>query len=228
MHLYKTQWVHGRHFNIFLGWAKFFLFSNATGLLKKWKKQHFICSNVTLFIVPCNWYYFMTIITIESCNRIDYISVIYAWWCQWNVWKNTCSSRLQLSIICMSQLQPSCSAAALVRNVLPKGMKAPVSPVQWSRPYSILLASTQDSNLDGRIRNHKRWPPNYYCTLISIVYWTQSKKEQVYSMTLMCKCEIECKIVVWPSDPELRLRKKTYVLRGSDGEVHVRLRSEGN
>ena len=32
--------------------AKFFLFFNATGLLKNWKKQHFICSNLTLFIVP--------------------------------------------------------------------------------------------------------------------------------------------------------------------------------
>ena len=29
---------------------KFFLFFNATGLLKNWKKQHFICSNLTLFI----------------------------------------------------------------------------------------------------------------------------------------------------------------------------------
>ena len=30
----------------------FFLFFNATGLLKNLKKQHFICSNLTLFIVP--------------------------------------------------------------------------------------------------------------------------------------------------------------------------------
>ena len=30
----------------------FFIFFNATGLLKNWKKQHFICSNLTLFIVP--------------------------------------------------------------------------------------------------------------------------------------------------------------------------------
>ena len=34
------------------GGGKFFLFFNATGLLKNWKKQHFICSNLTLFIVP--------------------------------------------------------------------------------------------------------------------------------------------------------------------------------
>ena len=30
----------------------FLLFFNATGQLKIWKKQHFICSNLTLFIVP--------------------------------------------------------------------------------------------------------------------------------------------------------------------------------
>ena len=43
--------IQGRHFNFFLG-AKIFLFFNATRLLKNWKKQHFICSNLTLFIVP--------------------------------------------------------------------------------------------------------------------------------------------------------------------------------
>ena len=32
--------------------ANFFKFFNATGLLQKWKKQHFICSNLTLFIDP--------------------------------------------------------------------------------------------------------------------------------------------------------------------------------
>ena len=35
-----------------MGGQKFLLFFNATGLLKNWKKQHFICSNLTLFIVP--------------------------------------------------------------------------------------------------------------------------------------------------------------------------------
>ena len=44
--------IQGRHFNFFLGGPKFFLFFNATGLLKNWKKQHFICSNLMLFIVP--------------------------------------------------------------------------------------------------------------------------------------------------------------------------------
>ena len=40
-------------FQLFLGVAKFFLyFSMPTGLLKNWKKQHFTCSNLTLFIVP--------------------------------------------------------------------------------------------------------------------------------------------------------------------------------
>ena len=40
-------------------------------------------------------------------------------------------------------------------------MKARVSPVQWSKPNSI-LAPTQDSNPGGRIQNHKRWPPHYH------------------------------------------------------------------
>ena len=47
----------------------------------------------------------------------------------------------------------------------PEGMKARVSPVQWSKPNSI-LAPTQDSNPGGRIQNHKRWPLHYHCTLI--------------------------------------------------------------
>ena len=43
----------GASFQLFLGGGQiFFLFFNATGLLKNWKKQHFICSNLTLFIVP--------------------------------------------------------------------------------------------------------------------------------------------------------------------------------
>ena len=45
----------------------------------------------------------------------------------------------------------------------PEGMKARVSPVQWSKPNSI-LAPTQDSNPGGRIQNHKRWPLHYHCT----------------------------------------------------------------
>ena len=39
----------------------------------------------------------------------------------------------------------------------PGGMKAQVSPVQWSKPHSILVP-TQDSNQGGQIKNHKRWP----------------------------------------------------------------------
>ena len=42
----------GRHFNFFLEGPKIFKFFNATGLLKNWKKQQFICSNLTLFIFP--------------------------------------------------------------------------------------------------------------------------------------------------------------------------------
>ena len=38
----------GRHFNFFLGGAKFFFQCHRT---KNWEKQHFICINLTLFIV---------------------------------------------------------------------------------------------------------------------------------------------------------------------------------
>ena len=40
-----------RHFNFFLG-AKFSNFSMPPGYWQIWKKQHFICSNLMLFIVP--------------------------------------------------------------------------------------------------------------------------------------------------------------------------------
>ena len=46
------QFDQGRHFNFFVGGQILFLFFHATGLLKNWKKHHFICSNLTLFIVP--------------------------------------------------------------------------------------------------------------------------------------------------------------------------------
>ena len=42
----------GASFQLFLGGQIFFKFLNATGLMKNWKKQHFICGNLTLFIVP--------------------------------------------------------------------------------------------------------------------------------------------------------------------------------
>ena len=49
----KERAGQGRHFNFFLGGPNFFfIFQYAIGLLKNWKKQHFICSNLTLFIVP--------------------------------------------------------------------------------------------------------------------------------------------------------------------------------
>ena len=42
----------GRHFNFFLGDQNFFYFSMPPDYWKIGKKQHFICSNLTLFIVP--------------------------------------------------------------------------------------------------------------------------------------------------------------------------------
>ena len=50
LHFTVSYMSSGASFQLFLGGTKKFF--NATGLLKNWKKQHFICSNLTLFIVP--------------------------------------------------------------------------------------------------------------------------------------------------------------------------------
>ena len=78
------------------------------------------------------------------------------------LWPNTAQGCIHQST-CMPQFQPLCSAALVPMYYL-GGMKARVSPVQWSKPYSI-LAPTQDLNPCGRIQNHKRWPLHYHCTL---------------------------------------------------------------
>ena len=45
----------------------FFLFFNATGLLKNWKKQHFIiCSNLTSFIIPFILFPFFSLFSLSS------------------------------------------------------------------------------------------------------------------------------------------------------------------
>ena len=99
--------------------------------------------------------------SIESCNWIDFISVAYASWYHWNC------GRTQRKAATINQF--ACPSYSLYVQLLwypmyyPEGMKARVSPVQWSKPNSI-LAPTQDSNPGGRIQNHKRWPLHYHCT----------------------------------------------------------------
>ena len=56
----------GASFQLFLGGAKFFFIFNATGLLKNWKKQHFICSNLTSFIVPFFLFLFFSFFSLFS------------------------------------------------------------------------------------------------------------------------------------------------------------------
>ena len=86
-------------------------------------------------------------LSIESCNWIDFISVAYASLYHWNC------GRTQRKAATINQL--ACSSYSLYVQLLlyamyfPGGMKARVSPVQWSKPYSI-LAPTQDSNPGGR------------------------------------------------------------------------------
>ena len=47
--LFCYLYVQERHFNFFLGGGANFVF-NATGLLKNWKKEHFICGNLAYVI----------------------------------------------------------------------------------------------------------------------------------------------------------------------------------
>ena len=96
-------------------------------------------------VMQLNWLYF--------CGMCQMIPL--------NQWPNTAQGCNHQST-CMPQLQH------LVQLLwypmyYPEGMKARVSPVQWSKPHSILLP-TQDSNPGGRIQNHKRWPLHYHCT----------------------------------------------------------------
>ena len=46
------QFEQGRHFNFFLVGAKIFFSFQSQRTMEKLEKQHFICSNLTLFIIP--------------------------------------------------------------------------------------------------------------------------------------------------------------------------------
>ena len=113
------------------------------------------------------WYYLMGWpITIESCNWIDFISKAYASWYHWNC------GRIQRKAATINQLAyPSYSLYVQLLwypMYYPGGMKARVSPVQWSKPHSI-LPPIQDSNPGGRIQSHKRWPLHNHCTHINVI-----------------------------------------------------------
>ena len=118
-------------------------------------------------VLYCKWYYLLA----EPYDRVMQLNWLYFYGilCQLRplkLWSNTALDCNHQST-CMPQLQPLCSATLVPNVLLPQGgMKARVSPVQWSKPHSILVP-TQDSNLGGRIQNHKRWPLHYHCTLNS-------------------------------------------------------------
>ena len=115
--------------------------------------------------------------TIESCNWIDFISVAYASWCHLNC------GRTQRKAATINQL--ACPNYSLYVQLLwypmyyPEEMRVRVSPVQWSKPHSI-LALTQDSNPGGRIQNHKRWPLHYHCTFKGIVRLSNAFQPSAY------------------------------------------------
>ena len=89
----------------------------------------------------------------------------YASWYHWNC------GRTQRKAATINHF--ACPSYSLYVQLLwypmcyPGGMKARVSPVQWSKPHSI-LAPTQDPNPGGRIQSHKRWPLHYHCTLYMV------------------------------------------------------------
>ena len=130
--------------------------------LTKQNKKHITTVTQCKCKCECEGYYLLAEPTIESCNWIDFISVAYVSWYHWNC------GRTQRQAATINQL--ACPSYSLYVQLLwypmyyPRGMKARVSPVQWSKPHSI-LAPTQDSNPGGRIQNHKRWPLHYHCTV---------------------------------------------------------------
>ena len=69
----------GASFQLFLGGgAKFlFLFFNATGLLKNWTKQHFVCSNLTLFVVPFFFLSFFFFFSLFSFFSFFFLSFFF-------------------------------------------------------------------------------------------------------------------------------------------------------
>ena len=58
----------------------------------------------------------------------------------------------------------------------PRGMKARVSPVQWSKPYSIFRILTRAAGF----QNHKRWPLHYHCIVKEWIMRAESR----FSMSL--------------------------------------------
>ena len=92
-------------------------------------------------VMQLNWLYF--------CGICQVIPL--------KVWPNTALGCNHQSIWSICMLSYSLQVQLLWHPMYyPGRMKARVSPVQWSKPHSI-LAPTQDSNPGGRIQNHKRY-----------------------------------------------------------------------
>ena len=68
----------GASFQLFLG-RPIFLFFNATGLLKSWKKQHFICRNLTLFIVPFFLFSLFSLFSLFFCFSFFFSFFLFPW-----------------------------------------------------------------------------------------------------------------------------------------------------
>ena len=117
------------------------LSSNATNAL--WQRYNsfwlvytytvFCTIHIALPYIYKNANYLWLSPSIQSRNWIVFISVAYASWYHWNCGQAQRKAATINQLACPS---PLCSAA-LVPMYYPGGMKARVSPVQWSKPFSI-------------------------------------------------------------------------------------------
>ena len=120
-------------------------------------------------------------ITIESYSWIDFISVAYASWYHWNC------GRTQRKVATINQL--ACPSYCLYVQLLwypmyyPEGVKARVSPVQWSKPHSILPPLRFRTRVVG-------------FRIISGDHYTTTAHSRVRAMTIDPKKSPEVKIIL--------------------------------
>ena len=99
--------------------------------------SQFFCPNICMHYKGINWYFLMKCIMKESCNWINFISVVL---CQTTPLKvATQSTRLQPSIICTCQLKLLCFAAQVPKfTSLKSWMKAQVSLETTIEPHELV------------------------------------------------------------------------------------------
>ena len=98
----------GASFQLFLGGGAKIFFFNATytGLLKNWKKQHFIGSNLVLFIVPFFLSFFFSFFSLFSFFSFFFSFFSFPWGgdgppapLKWRPWCSVLCNRLPANLI---------------------------------------------------------------------------------------------------------------------------------